>query len=244
MNEEREMEILRTLIQQKQVSVNELAEKMYTSKASIRRDLNSLEAQHLLRRVHGGAILEENNLSQIKIPFLLRELEESDEKTKLAKYAANLVKDGDVLFLDASTSAYHVIPYLTTKKDLTVITNGIKALSKLAECNLRCIGTGGSVFNSCMAFVGENACRAVAQYYADICFFSCRGLSLDGILTDISQEENLVRQEMIRHAKASYLICTENKRNQRYFHRLCSKDDLAGVISPQTRETSSSIGGE
>ena len=234
MNEEREIEILKALIQQKKVSVNELAEKMYTSKASIRRDLNSLESQHLLHRVHGGAILAENNISQIKIPFLLRELEQSDEKIQLAKYAASLVQNGNVVFLDASTSAYHIIPYLAAKKDLTVITNGIKALTRLAECNIHCIGTGGTVFNSCLAFVGESACCGAEQYYADICFFSCRGLSKDGILTDISQEENMVRKRMIAHAKASYVICTEGKLGKQHFHRLCDAGELAGVISMET----------
>ena len=234
MNEEREIEILKTLIQQKQVSVNELAEKMYTSKASIRRDPKSLEPQHLLRRVHGGAILEENSISRIKIPFLLRELEQSDEKIQLAKYAADLVENGNVIFLDASTSAYHIIPYLAPKKDLTVITNGIKALTRLSEYNIRCIGTGGTVFNSCLAFVGEAACCSVEQYYADICFFSSRGLSEDGMLTDISQEENMVRQKMIAHAKASYALFTEGKIGKQYFHRLCAAGDLTGVITGET----------
>ena len=133
MNKEREKYILKKLLAEKRVEVKSLAKEMYASESSIRRDLVSLEKQGLLRRVHGGAIIEEDGNSKMKIPFLLRELEQSDEKLICAKRASELVLDGNVVFLDSSSSAYNVIPFLASKSRLTVITNGVEALEKAGE---------------------------------------------------------------------------------------------------------------
>lgn len=233
MNKEREKSILEIAIKEKSVSVKDLAQRLYSSEPSIRRDLCSLEKQKLLRRTHGGAVLDENALSEIKIPFLIRELEKSDEKIKIARKAADLIPDNSVIFLDASTSAYVMIPFLTEKSNLLVITNGIKALTKLSESNINCIGTGGSVINSCLAFVGEDSYRIIEQYNADFCFFSCRGLSEDGRLTDISQPENSVRLKMIAHSEKSYMLCTSDKLNKTYYHNLCTADDISGIIKAE-----------
>ena len=233
MNKEREKKILEIAIKEKSVMVKDLARRLYISEPSIRRDLSSLEKQRLLRRTHGGAVIDETAPSEIKIPFLIRELEKSDEKIKIARMATDLVTDDSVIFLDASTSAYSMIPFLIEKRNLIVITNGIKALTALSERNITCIGTGGSVINSGLAFYGEDALKTIEKYNADFCFFSCRGLSETGMLTDISQHENTVRYKMIEHSKNSYLLCTSDKFNKTYYHNLCSADDISGIIKAE-----------
>lgn len=233
MSGEREKQILEILLKEKQVSVKQLAELLYISEPSVRRDLARLEQQQLIKRVHGGAILDDNGVSQIKIPFVIRELEHSDEKGRIARRAAALVHDGDVVFLDASSSAYRMVPFLATKKKLTVITSGIKTMTALAECGLRVISTGGDVVNTCLSLVGEVAEAAVRTYYADICFFSCRGLSDTGECSDISREENLVRRAMLARSRRSYLLCTGSKIGQQYYHKLCDAAELHGVIADE-----------
>lgn len=231
MNAEREKAILEILIQDRKVTVRSLAETLYASEPSIRRDLNSLEQQKLLRRVHGGAILEENSVSEMKIPFQIRELESSQEKIEIAKKASRLIHDESVIFMDASTSAYCLIPFLAAKKGITVITNGVKTMSKLCEYNIRTISTGGEVVNSCLVMVGENACDAVDNYHADFAFFSCRGVSDGGMLTDIAEKENFVRRHMIANAERSFFLCTQSKFGHAYFHNLCHASELTGIIA-------------
>ena len=126
MSKEREKSILESLLKRKSVTVKELAKELYASESSIRRDLNNLEGQGFLRRIHGGAVLEEQSNSYMKIPFAIRELENYDAKLIIAKKAAELVKDGDTVMLDASSSAYALIPFLTKKSSITVITSGVK----------------------------------------------------------------------------------------------------------------------
>ncbi len=231
MNKDREKEILEMLLKQKKVTVKQLAEALFISEPSVRRDLASLEKQNLIKRVHGGAVLEETMLSKNKIPFLIREYEQSGEKVLIAQKAIDLIQDNDVIFMDASTSCYYLIPFLSSKRNITVVTNGVKALSKLAEYDINTFSTGGALVNSCLALVGEEAYKTIESFNADIALFACRGLSEDGYLTDIAPEENNVRKRMIKNAKKSYLLCASDKMGKKYFHNLCHKDEIDGVIT-------------
>lgn len=230
MSTEREKEILKLLLANKRVTVDELSQRLFTSESSVRRDLARLEKQQLIKRVHGGAVLEESSISTLKIPFVIRELEQSDEKIKIAKRAISYVNDYDVIFLDASSSAYSLIPFLATKNHLTVITSGIKALSKLGEYGIKAICTGGELLPACQSLVGADACETVKTYNANSVFFSCRAVSSDGFLTDISDSENIVRKHMIEHSEKSYLLCTGNKLGKKYFHNLCTVSDITKII--------------
>ena len=231
MNKNREKEILEILLKQKNVTVKQLADSLFISEPSIRRDLASLEKQHLIKRIHGGAVLEETMLSKNKIPFLIREYEQSSAKVLIAQKAIDLINDNDVIFMDASTSCYYLIPFLSSKRNITVVTNGVKALTKLAEYDINTISTGGTLVNSCLALVGEEAYKTIETFNADIAFFSCRGISGDGYLTDIAPEENNIRKHMMKNSKKSYLLCASEKFGKKYFHNLCHKDELNGIIT-------------
>lgn len=231
MNKEREKIILEMLLKKKRVTVKELSQALFISEPSVRRDLVELEKQNLVKRIHGGAVLEETAVSKSKIPFIIREYEQSSAKTIIAQKAAEYVKDNDIVFLDASTSAFRVIPFLLSKANITVVTNGVRALSSLADLNINTISTGGRLVNSCLALVGEEAYKTIDSINANIAFFSCRGLSKDGYLTDISQEEDYVRQRMIKNSEHSYLLCATDKFGKKYYHNLCHKDEIDGIIS-------------
>ncbi len=234
MKSEREKLILEKLLGRKQITVKELARELYVSEPSIRRDLQSLENQKLIKRVHGGAILEETNTSLMKIPFAIRELEQFDAKLIMAKKAIELIHDNDVIFLDASSSSFNLIHLLPLKTNITVITSGIKALHALADLNINTVSTGGKLINSCLSLVGDDSYPIIESVNADIAFFSCRGLSLDGKLTDISEVENNVRKKMIAHSKSSYLLCASSKIGKCYYHNLCHVKDITGIISEKS----------
>ena len=93
MRKERDKIILELLLKKKKISVKELASVLYVSEPSVRRDLAGLERQNLIKRIHGGAMIEDSALSKNKIPFKVRELEESSAKVVMAKAAAELVTE-------------------------------------------------------------------------------------------------------------------------------------------------------
>lgn len=231
MNKEREKYILESLLKKKRVTVKELANELFASEPSIRRDLQNLEKQNLIKRIHGGAILEEHSSSYTKIPFIIREMEDYDEKIMIAKKAAELVNDGDVIMLDASSSAYAMIPFLAQKANLTVITSGIKTLMQLAEHEINAYSTGGHIISSCFSLVDNDCLATISRYNADIVFFSCRGLAANGDITDFSIEENVVRKKMIEQSEKAILLCASKKFNKTYMHNLCNINDIDQVIS-------------
>ena len=79
--------------------------------------------------------------------------------------------------------------------------------------------------------MGEDAFKTIESYNADIAFFSCRGLSDEGYLTDIAPEENHIRKRMIKNSNKAYLLCASDKIGKKYFHNLCHKDELTGIIT-------------
>ena len=99
------------LLAQKPHSVKELSRKLFVSEPTVRRDLTELAGQGILTKVYGGAILHQGAADR-EIPFFFRQQEKSTVKSQMGAKAASLVKDGMVVMLDGSTSAFHLVPYL------------------------------------------------------------------------------------------------------------------------------------
>lgn len=226
---ERQERILELLRQDPKINVSRLSAILYVSEPTVRRDLTELDAKGLIRKVYGGAVLPEG--AQTLIPFVFRENEKSAAKTAMGRQAAALVEDGMVVLLDGSTSAFHLVPFLAAKKDLTVVTSGAKTALALAEAGLCNYCTGGKMLNNSYSYVGAQAEQFVSGINADICFFSCRGLSDDGRVSDPSVEEVNLRRVMLDHSTRRYLLCDKSKFGKLYFYNLCTSDSLDGVIS-------------
>lgn len=226
---ERQEKILELLREQPDLKVAELAKRLYVSEPTVRRDFTELDARGLIRKVYGGAVLPDH--ADRTVPFVLRENEKSQAKTVMGRRAAALIPDGAVLLLDGSTSAFHLVPYLTDKKDLVVITSGAKTALALAEAGICTYCTGGRMLIHSYSYVGAQAERFLADINADLAFFSCRGLSDDGGVSDSSEEETHLRRVMMSRSRASYLLCDSGKFGKSYLFHLCNADRLSGVIS-------------
>lgn len=227
---EREQKLLNLILQTDHITVDELSQKLYISKPTVRRDLLKLEKKGLILRTHGGAE-PLKKAADATIPFLLREQEQNEAKQAMALKAARLITDGDTIMLDGTTSAYCLIPYLSEFKNLIVITSGIKAAYLLGRLNIKTICTGGEILNDSFSLIGPEALRTIRHYNADICFFSCRGISNEGLLTDNSIEENQIRKAMLSRSKKKILLCDSSKLGHTFLNTLCTLDDIDEVIS-------------
>ena len=227
---EREEKIIGMLMQKGSFSVNELASRLYISVPTMRRDLIKLEKKGCILRTHGGVSLIKNSADK-EIPFILREQEQDGAKTVMADAASKMISDGNTIMLDGTTSAYHIVPYLADFKNLVVITSGTKASFALGQMGITNICTGGRMLDGSFSYVGDDACRTVMGDNADILFFSCRGVSEDGYLSDNSVEENVVRRAMMSRAKKKFLLCDSSKFGKTYLNNLCHISELDGIIS-------------
>lgn len=226
---ERQDKILNALLEKGSITTQELSNKLFVSVPTLRRDLIKLEQLGKIIRTHGGAQLIKKSADE-KIPIYLREQEQTDAKEIMAKKAAALVKDADIIMLDGSSSAYSIIPHLTNFKNLIVITSSAKSSFLLGQLGINNICTGGKMITRSLSYIGENAENTVKQYNADIVFFSCRGLSMDGKLTDNSLEENALRKVMLRHAKRKVFLCDSSKLDHTYLNNLCHLSEVDDII--------------
>lgn len=225
---ERHNKILDILQKRNSASVHFLAQALYVSEPTIRRDLAVLQEQGKIRRTFGGAVL--SDMINKEVPFVLREHENRRAKDAIARMAAKHIRDGQIIFLDASSTASYLTPYLASFSDLTVITNSPKTSLKLAELKIRSLSTGGLLLENSISFVGAHAENFVRNFNADIFFFSCRGITEDGQLTDSSMEESQLRRIMMEHSKKKIFLCTSNKIGRKYMYNLCDVSAVDGVI--------------
>ncbi len=227
---EREEKILNILTAGAVVSVEEIAEKLYISKPTVRRDLDKLSQKGLIYRTHGGAALIKTSADET-IPFSLREQEQNSAKVIMANKAVHFIKDGYTVMLDGSTSAFAIVPMLSEFKNLIVLTSSAKASFVLGQMGIKNICTGGHMLHKSFSYIGEDAVRTVNSYNADVVFFSCRGVSADGYLTDNSVEENQLRRAMIKKSRKAVFLCDKSKFEKTYLNNLCHISEIDEIIS-------------
>ncbi len=226
---EREDQLLAALTENENISLAELSKKLFISMPTLRRDLIKLEAKGKIIRTHGGAKIV-RKFADEKIPFYLREEEHDEEKAILARKAAALVREGDTVMLDGSTSAYALIPHLAEIPKLIVITSSAKSSFLLGKMGVSNISTGGRMINGSLIYVGADAERTVRSYNADIFFFSVRGISPSGMLTDSSHEENSLRSVMMHQSKKSICLFDSSKIGKTSLNNLCHISEIDGFI--------------
>lgn len=228
--EERHRRIIEALQENPQITVKELAKLLCFSEPTIRRDFTELHKKGVITKLYGGAVLNKR-AADGEIPFAMRENEKSVGKSMIGKQAARFVHDGAVIMLDGSTSAYHIVPYISGFKDIIVVTSGAKTAVALAENDITTFSTGGKMIVHSYSYVGQEAEDFVRKINADILFFSCHGLSLDGMMSDPSVREANLRRVMMEQCKKKYLLCDGSKFGKTFFYNMGSVSELDGIIS-------------
>jgi DeoR/GlpR family transcriptional regulator of sugar metabolism len=227
---ERQNEIINILKEKKSVSVDELAKNLFIGQATIRRDLDTLQKQNLIKRTYGGAVLLEG--LNIEIPLYVRENEHTVEKETIGQKAAELVHDNDILILDSSSTTYSMIQFLKAKENLTIITNGIKTTMALGETlHPKVYCTSGRLRENSLSLVGELAKKCISNFQVDTLFFSCRGIMKNIGTLDSSDDEAELRKEMIKISRTIVLLCDSTKFDKMAFYKVCDFNRINYIIT-------------
>lgn len=222
----RQNDLMHLLHDKKEITVKELCAVLYSSPATIRRDLRELEEKGLLKRSFGGAVLVEDYSNQL--PRDLRYSTNVQQKKSLCARAAQLVHDGDTIFIDASSTTYFLAPYLKKHKDLTVVTNNPALSLLLSQMKIHNLSTGGEMLLHSSALVGKDAERFVSRIHAHKCFFSARGYT--DFISDSSRPERDIKEEMLAHANLSVFLADNSKKGSVYPYPIASLCDIDEII--------------
>lgn len=228
---ERKQVILERIQAQQFVRLEELIDILETSESTVRRDLDELENEGKLRRVHGGA--EAPAKLQLEESILEKSVKNVQEKRMIAERAAQLIMDGDVIFLDAGTTTSLLIDYLQ-QENLTVVTNSINHAVKLVERKIKTIIIGGFVKESTDASVGPQAVEQIQRLNFDKAFLGMNGVDKD-YLTTPDVEEATIKRTVLENAKQPFVLVDSSKFGQYSFVKVARVERVSLIT--QSRDT-------
>ncbi|WP_312103353.1 DeoR/GlpR family DNA-binding transcription regulator [Lachnoclostridium sp.] len=227
---ERKNLILAKLQKENKVVVSELSQMFDVSEETIRRDLEKLDKEGLAIKTYGGAVLNENNNTEL--PFTVRENTNVSQKQKIAEIVAGLIKDDSTIMLDASSTALFVARNIKHKKNITLITNSIEILVELADVSgWNILSTGGTVKEGSLALVGHQAEKMLSSYHVDIAIVSSKGIdSIEGF-SDSSETHSEIKKKMLDCAFKKILVVDTSKFDRISFKKIGEISDLTTIVT-------------
>jgi DeoR/GlpR family transcriptional regulator of sugar metabolism len=208
---ERRKQLIERLQAKPGLRVPELAQALDVSEGTVRNDLNALEGEGRLMRVHGGAVLN-YSIQAPNQAFTIRNLEHAREKNCIGAGAAKLVNDGDAILLDASSTVYYMALNLMARNRLRVVTNGIEVARLLAQNpSNSVILIGGVVHQDGSSVTGLLSEKIIAELHTQKAFVSCSGLSVERGMTEVHLEEAQLKRKAIESARKLYALVDSSK---------------------------------
>lgn len=199
--------IMEKLSHDKFVRLDDLVSLLDTSESTVRRDLDELESERKLHRVHGGAELPHS--LQEEFTNQQKSIKNIQEKMQVASKAASLIANDDVIFVDAGTTNELLLGYLN-QDNLTVVTNSIHHAAKLVDKNIKTIIIGGHVKKSTDASIGAVAYEQIKQLNFDKAFLGINGID-EEFLTTPDMEEAVIKKTVIENARKTYIVTDSSK---------------------------------
>jgi DeoR/GlpR family transcriptional regulator of sugar metabolism len=211
--ERRQQRIAQLVRESGSVTIADLEREFSVSPATARRDLAALEVQGKIRRTHGGAVLPD--FAQHEDSFQKRLGEAVGAKKRLARAASALLEEDETVFIDSSTTAYYAVQrMLADASNVTFLTSLLPVMDLFSTADpsaVSMVGFGGMFRVLTLSFVGPCTIRMIESYRADRTFFSVKGLTPEGQLTEANPLEAEVKRAMIRQAVSPVLLVDGRK---------------------------------
>lgn len=230
---ERHRIILELLEQKEVIKLQEILEATMSSESTIRRDLSQLEKSKKLKRVHGGASLLKQKGEELSISE--KSTKNLQEKEAIAKHAASLIKNGDCIFLDAGTTTFQMIQYITAK-DVKVVTNGLTHIEALLDQGIDTYLTGGLIKQKTKALIGPGALDGLKHYQFDKSFIGVNGIHPVYGFTTPDPEEAAVKKLAVHLGQRVYVLADHTKFHEVTFAKVADIGDATVLTNESDPE--------
>jgi DeoR/GlpR family transcriptional regulator of sugar metabolism len=223
----RQQKIVEAVRNNRQATVAELSERFNVSEVTIRRDLDELAEQGMLRRAHGGALAPSRSVPE---PPVLQRMGQTEQcKECIGQAASALVSDGESVFIGSGSTTAYVARYLSDRKDLTVITNAITIATELAAAeSITVVVTGGMLRPTELSLIGHITEQSLREVRVDKIIMGIPAISLEQGLTNDYLPEVMTDRTIIEMAPELILVADHTK-----FGKVGS-----AFVAPLTRITS------
>ncbi|NLK41507.1 MAG: DeoR/GlpR transcriptional regulator [Planctomycetes bacterium] len=229
LSQQRHQTILDYIRSKGRVRVTELARELGVTEVTIRRDLTQLEKNGLLKKTYGGAV---PGASEMNVSVRYRQTRNLAAKRIIGRLAADLIHDGDNVYLEAGSTCYEIIPYLTHKKDLTVIVNSLHLMSRLYEqVQHKIIILGGQYRQERMDMIGPGAEMAVSQLSGYTAFTGADDISIESGISGADVATVSFTKTVLRHASRIIFVGDRSKFDKPALYKIADLDDLDAIVT-------------
>lgn len=231
--EERHQEILRLLEENEKVKVKDLSKRFEVTEDCIRKDLASMEVKNLLKRTYGGAVRPDTLHPGHNNIVSTRKDKNIKEKQQIAKKAVELIRNGDMIFLDTSTTNIELAKEII-KRELQITV--VSCMLDIAELftttkNVNFILFGGQFNRSQNGFLGELTRQMMENFRFDICFMGVVGADLfNNVITTYVPEDGIMKRDAVQKSSQCYLVMESNKFDFKANYVYATFNDIEGVI--------------
>jgi DeoR/GlpR family transcriptional regulator of sugar metabolism len=209
-NVERQNLLLRYIEQMQRVTVTQLCERFSISPATARRDLDSLAESGKVQRVHGGVLAVRK--APPELPALQRAAEQTSEKKRIAAAAAQLIQDGDTVFLGSGTTVAEIAVFLRERHSLTVITNSLFVINALADSpDINVISLGGILRRTEMSLIGHIAEGSLAEVRTNKVIIGIRAIDIEQGLTNDYVQETMTDRAILKIGQQVIVVADHTK---------------------------------
>lgn len=232
--EARKNAILEILDTHGKITVKYLSEKFSVSTETVRRDLESLEKENLLKKVYGGAV--KIAFDHFEPPYINRQNLNAHEKKRIGKKAAQMINDNDVISIDHGTTTMEIVHHLKNKKNLTVIVNSIPALSLLTNYKNqqtfsgKIVFLGGEIDSTQMLSCGPLTEKILDKFYVDKTFVAVGGMTTEHGLTGYDINQSNLSKKLMENAKEVIIVADHTKVGVRNFYKIADMDRADIII--------------
>jgi len=229
--------LLESLAEKGAIDVDELAEQLHVSAATIRRDLDHLGKQQLLTRTRGGAVA---NAVSYDLPLRYKTARFASEKQRIAQAAATLVRRGMVIGMNGGTTISEVARTLATRPELsaehgepafTLVTNALNIANELiVRPHVKMVLTGGVARPQSYEMIGPLSHRILSDLSLDIAFIGVDGIDETGA-TAHHEGEAAMNSLLASRARRIVVICDSSKLGKHAFARVCPIEKVHTLIT-------------
>lgn len=228
--EERRQSILKILSERKKVTVYELSKIFFVSEVTIRKDLEALEKQNMLKRTHGGALISEK---VIDVPTIYqRRILNKEVKERIGRRLAELIDDDEIIMIDSGTTTIEAIKYFKHFKNLNIITNSLEICNEAIKYDgVKIVAIGGEIIKENLSMRSLIAEQILKNYNANKAIIAVSALSLEHGFTTSDEIAASIKKQMLKSAKQKIVISDSSKFGKVSFYSVCEFNEIDILIT-------------
>ncbi|MGN1320899.1 MAG: DeoR/GlpR family DNA-binding transcription regulator [Acutalibacteraceae bacterium] len=227
---ERRNAILSKLYLDGKVIVSELSTEFDVTEETIRRDLEKLDKEGLVKKTYGGAVLVQNFSTDL--PHSVRKRANVEAKQTIAEKISHMISDGDCIMIDSSSTVLYLLPFIKNLKNITLITNSVEALIELSDKDdWNIFSTGGKLKRGSLSLVGPSAEKMICGFHVDYAICSAKGIDLNMGITDSNEKDSEIKQEIFASAEHKVLAVDSTKFDKISLIKVCDITNVDTIVT-------------